>query len=64
MRPNYLPKGCDQQGRHPEAAHSASEYDDDPTGIAWGVFAWPLALLAIIGAVSLAVWMAKSWPLW
>ena len=38
--------------------------DDDPTGIAWGVFAWPIALFAIIGSVSLAVWMAKNWPLW
>lgn len=24
----YIPKGCDQQGRYPEAAHAASEIED------------------------------------
>lgn len=25
---SYIPKGLDQQGRHPEAAHAASEIDE------------------------------------
>ena len=32
---HYIPKGCDQQGRHPEAAHAASEYDDATPARTW-----------------------------
>ena len=57
----YIPKGCDQQGRIPEAAHAASEIDQDDLprpakkehdgmliAAAWGVGAF-LCVFALIG---------------
>jgi hypothetical protein len=47
---NRIPKGCDQQGRHPEAAHAASEVDDwQPEPFSW--------LIDIVIAVSIAAAM-------
>lgn len=52
-----LPAGCDQQGRHPQAAEACTELgadDDDPLraarGVVWGV----LAALLIWCAIALA----------
>ncbi len=45
-----IPKGCDQQGRHPEAAHAASEFQDK-TYRKWYTFGdllWSVALAAAI----------------
>ena len=60
----YIPLGCDQQGRHPEAAHAASEYDDDPqepltrtearlVALVWIASA---GLVVLLGAHVLALW--------
>lgn len=47
---NRIPKGCDQQGRHPEAAHAADEVDDwQPEPFSW--------LIDIVIAVSIAAAM-------
>jgi hypothetical protein len=69
-----IPKGCDQQGRHPEAAECCTEVGaDDPQPQAGPVarwfgqhltpeaapLLWPLAVLAAVGcAAAVAVW----WP--
>ena len=53
-----IPKGCDQQGRHPEAASAASEMDDidyRPIGGGWVDIAWSLALaVTIFGFIGVA----------
>jgi len=47
---NRIPKGCDQQGRFPEAAHAAHEVDDwQPEPFSW--------LIDIVIAVSIAAAM-------
>lgn len=67
-----IPRGCNQQGRHPQAAECATDVGaDDTTPPAAGMAAWlaahitpesapilyPLALLAVVGAVAaVAVW--------
>lgn len=49
---NKLPKGCDQQGRHPEAAEAATEVGVDDDGLeAVG----EVALLAVVIIVTVAV---------
>lgn len=54
----YLPKGCDQQGRSPEAAHAASEIEEyRPTSYWWvsdvlwsvGLTAAVLSFLVVMG---------------
>jgi len=61
--PKSLPLGCDYQGRHPEAAHAASEIEDADKGPMEG--AW----LVTAPALGLAVWivaalvmLAVFWP--
>ena len=61
---DFLPKGCDQQGRHPQAAEAATEIgaDDLPPRPARKPYdpALLVALLvtsiALIGALALHVW--------
>jgi len=50
-----IPKGCDQQGRHPEAANAASEVEDDrPIGGGWVDCTCAIALgAALAGVISL-----------
>ena len=53
-----LPKGCDYQGRYPEAAHSATEMGADDEEQADLVFLWAVvAILTItIIAIGVALW--------
>jgi len=52
-----IPKGCDQQGRHPEAAHAANEYDDyRPIGGGWVDCALAVALGGAIAGVIVLCW--------
>jgi hypothetical protein len=57
----YIPLGCDQQGRIPEAAHAASEIDDwQPMPTRNAVVFW-LALLGVPAlVVALGLWMALA----
>lgn len=59
-RKPYIPEGCDQQGRQPEAAHAASEItDDDALGTARGVLTAIVLALGLWAAVA-AFWVALS----
>ena len=55
------PKGCDYQGRYPEAAHSATEVGADDEEQADLVFLWAVvAILTVtIIAVGVAIWGVK-----
>jgi hypothetical protein len=54
-----IPKGCDQQGRYPEAAHAASEVEYEPDPWWWvsdivaavGLTAVVLFLLILVGLI-------------
>ena len=52
-----IPKGCDQQGRYPEAAHSATEVGaDDDDGESLGRLALlGLGVIGMLGLIALAV---------
>lgn len=56
---SHLPKGCDYQGRHPEAAHCATEVgnDDCNSHRASDVF---LAIVLVAVSFGLAVILAAS----
>ena len=48
-----IPKGCDQQGRYPEAASAASEVEDRPLGGGWVDLVWTVTLaVAILGFIG------------
>ena len=50
------PKGCDQQGRHPEAAEAATEVgvkDDDGLETVGGVALLAVVIVLTIAAISL-----------
>lgn len=57
MKQPYIPKGCDQQGRVPEAAEAATELGaDQQDGLEW----WEkrisdIALLVVIAFAILAI---------
>jgi hypothetical protein len=56
MTEKKLPKGCDQQGRYPEAAEAATEVgqDDDLTSFDWvALLMLAVAVAAVIGALAL-----------
>jgi hypothetical protein len=52
-----IPKGCDQQGRYPEAAHSATEVgvDDDAVESLGRLVLLGLGVVVLVGAIALAV---------
>lgn len=56
-RTAYIPKGCGQQGRHPEAAHAASEIEEyKPDPLWWvGDILWSLGLTAAVLFVLVVV---------
>ena len=56
-----LPKGCDYQGRYPEAAHSATEMGADDEEQADLVYLWAaVAILTVtLIAVGVALWGVK-----
>ena len=56
-----LPKGCDQQGRYPEAAEAATEVGQEDEEYTNRVFLWAVvAILTItIIAIGVALWGAK-----
>ena len=60
----YIPLGCDQQGRYPEAAHAASEYDDEPEAPLTRTEARLVALVWIASAVLVALLGAHLLALW
>lgn len=54
-KPCPTPQACeDRAGRQPEAAHAASEYDDDKPGermvsaIGWVLLAWGVVAVALV----------------
>lgn len=50
------PKGCDQQGRHPEAAEAATEVgvkDDDGLETVGGVALLAVVIVLTVAAISL-----------
>ena len=54
---SYLPRGCDQQGRYPQAAHEASEWaDEDESHDEFGI--WRGLALAITVTVALLCFTA------
>ena len=64
QRLNRIPRGCDQQGRHPQAAEACTELgadDEDPLraarGVVWGVVAalmiWAAIVLASLSLASI-----------
>ena len=47
---NYIPLGCDQQGRYVDGAHAASEFtEDDPIGSPW---VWSDLLVAVVAVAA------------
>ena len=52
-----LPKGCDQQGRYPEAAEAATEIgiDDDAVESLGKLVVLGLGIVVLVGAIALAV---------
>lgn len=57
----YLPKGCDYQGRHPEAAESATEVgaDDPPQRDMMRVVMGDLKIVvALVGVIAVVVLVA------
>lgn len=59
QRLNRIPRGCDQQGRHPQAAEACTELgtddDIDPLRCARGVVWAVIAALLIWCGIALAV---------
>ena len=53
-----LPRGCDQQGRYPQAAEAATEVGQEDEEYANRVFLWAVvAILTVtIIAVGVAIW--------
>jgi hypothetical protein len=56
-----LPKGCDQQGRHPEAAEAATEIgieepEHDMLRVVIDDALWAMVAVAAVAAVVLVVW--------
>lgn len=54
---NKLPKGCDQQGRYPEAAEAATEVgaDDDDVEPLGRLVLLGLGIIVMVGLIALAV---------
>jgi hypothetical protein len=54
-----IPKGCDQQGRYPEAAEAATEVgvDDDAVESLGRLVLLGLGVVVLVGAIALAVGM-------
>jgi hypothetical protein len=52
-----IPKGCDQQGRYPEAAEAATEVgaDDDAVESLGTLVLLGLGVVVLVGAIALAV---------
>lgn len=50
---SYIPTGCDQQGRHPEAAEAATELGADDFDDAAQYIIWHLVIaIVIVGAIA------------
>lgn len=61
MKKPYLPKGCDYQGRHPEAAEAATEVgaDDPPQHDMMRVVLGDLVIaVALVGVIAVVVLVA------
>ena len=59
---HFLPKGIDQQGRHPQAAEAATEVGlDTDLSCACGIVNWTIATLAVWLVVAIAL-CAAMWP--
>jgi hypothetical protein len=55
------PLGCDQQGRFPEAAHAASEYEDDADDVRHSTQATAAMLIySVLAVASLALLVMVS----
>lgn len=61
---NKMPRGCDQQGRYPEAAEAATEVgQDEPNFYSWNyvleelgaLVVWGIGVVALVGLVAFLV---------
>lgn len=54
---NKLPKGCDQQGRYPQAAEAATELgvDDDALDSLGRLVLMGVAVVAVVGVIAFLV---------
>ena len=63
MKHPYIPKGCDQQGRYPEAAEAATDVgaDDAPEPDIVRAVLTDIALSAVLIAVvaGVVLWVAR-----
>ena len=63
MKHPYIPKGCDQQGRYPEAAEAATDVgaEDAPEPDVVRVVLTDIALSAVLIAVvaGVVLWVAR-----
>ena len=52
-----IPKGCDQQGRHPEAAEAATELgaNQDEPGPWWDAMLTDICICIVLAATILAI---------
>jgi hypothetical protein len=58
-----LPRGCDQQGRYPEAAEAATEIGQEPDFYnrqfmleeLGSLLAWALGIIAVVGLIAFLV---------
>ena len=57
MKQAYIPKGCDQQGRHPEAAEAATELgaNQDEPGPWWDAMLTDICICIVLAATILAI---------
>lgn len=62
-RQPYIPLGCDQQGRYPQAAEASTDLGADDSGptdrqIVKAVLADLLISCALVGAIAIVFWVA------
>ena len=58
-----MPRGCDQQGRYPEAAEAATEVGHEPDFYSrqfmleelGSLLAWALGVIAVVGVIAFLV---------
>lgn len=59
MKQPYIPKGCDQQGRHPEAAQAATELGaEDELEARHDAWYWLEEIIVGVAFVALVVFFA------
>lgn len=63
MRKPYIPKGCDQQGRYPQAADAVTEigFEDEEAPFDWRAMLSDIAIsVALVGTIALLVFLGGA----